>query len=345
MEAKIVQINNKKKIEVENIKKLVRSYPILGIINLENLPAAHFLKLKYKLRDKILIKGTKKRLMKIAFQQLEKEKKEITKINGLLNGIPALIFTREDEFKLQKILNKNKSSAFAKAGQIANKDINIKAGPTPFAPGPMIGEFGVLGIKTQVLEGKIHIKEDKLIIKEGEVITDKIASMLSKLGIEPMEIGLNLMFTYKNGEILKKEELNINEEEYLNNIKKAYSEALNLAVGSSFIDKDTIDILIRKAYLNATALSNKVGDLSKLEVKEDTKEEIIEKPIDNKIKTNEKIAEEVQIEKKVEIKEDLSLKKEIKKTENKELNFTKNDQQQAADILKQLTDKKIRGEI
>ncbi len=348
MENKIAHVNPQKKVEVENIKKTIKEYPVLGIINLENLPAAHFLKIKHKLRDRIFIKITKKRLMKLAFDQLEKEKKDIAKIKPLLKGIPALVFTKEDEFKLQKMLNKNKTSAAAKAGQLANKDIYIKAGPTQFTPGPMIGEFGVLGIKTQVQEGKIHIKDDKLIVKEGEVISDKLAGLLSKLGIEPMEIGLNLMFTYKNGEILTKDQLSINEEEYLNNIKRAYSEALNLAVGACYIEKDTVDIILRKAYLNALALENKVGDLGKVEVKEESKE----------IKQEEKTIEKPKEEKKIEVKQEepkkilndeVPLKEELKKVneklEVKNTDVTKNDQQQAADILKQLTDKKIRGEI
>lgn len=351
METKLAHVSPKKIQEVENIKKFVKEYPVMGIINLENLPASHFIKIKHKLRDRIFIKVTKKRLMKIAFTQLEKEKKEISKVNPMLKGIPALIFTKEDEFKLQKILNKNKTSALAKAGQLANKDIWIKAGPTQFSPGPMIGEFGILGIKTQVIENKIHVKEDKLLIKEGEVVSDKVASMLSKLGIEPMEIGLNLMFTYKNGEVLTKDFLNINEEEYLNNIKKAFSEALNLAVGASYIEKDTIDILIRKAYLNALALETKAGDLNKFDSKEESKAETKELIIEEReeVKQDLKVeAEKPKEDTKKKENKDVPLKEELHnkdKVEFKNTNFNNDDQKKVADILKQLTDKKIRGEI
>ena len=348
----MAHVSPKKKTEIETIKKLVKEYPVMGIINLESLPAAHFLKIKHKLRDKLHIRVTKKRLMKIAFDQLEKEKKDIAKVKPMIKGIPALIFTKEDEFKLQKILNQNKTSALAKPGQVANKDIYVKAGATQFAPGPMIGEFGVLGIKTQVLEGKIHIKEDKLLIKEGEIISDKIAGMLSKLGIEPMEIGLNLAFTYKNGEVLIKDQLNISEQEYLENIKKAYSEALNLAVGSCYMEKDTIDILLTKAYLNASALNKKVGELpASTETKEPekTQEKVIEEKPKEEPKVHEEKKEEIKQEHKEEpkknLKNDILLKEEVKKVEVKETHFTKSNQEEVADILKKLTDKKIRGEI
>ncbi|MBI2112759.1 50S ribosomal protein L10, partial [Candidatus Woesearchaeota archaeon] len=37
------------------------------------------------------------------------------------------------------MLEKNKSNAPAKPGQVAPKDITVKAGATSFAPGPIIG--------------------------------------------------------------------------------------------------------------------------------------------------------------------------------------------------------------
>ena len=126
----------------------------------------------------------------------------------------------------------------------------------------------------------------------------------------------------------------------MDNLKKAFSEALNLAVGASYIEKDTVDIIIRKAYLNAKALENKVGSLeTKEEIEEEkpvAKNEEIKEPV-KKEQENKKTANEAPL------KEELKNVKEI--VEAKEVKFTKSDQQMAADILKDLTDKKIRGEI
>jgi|SRR3989344_7715371 len=362
METKLAHVNEKKKVEVENIKKLIRENPVLAVIDLECLPAAHFLKIRYKLRDKIFIKTTKKRLIKIAFDQLEKEKPEITKLKDMLKGIPALLFSKEDEFKLQKLLNKNKTAAFAKAGQVAKDDIYVKAGPTNFGPGPMIGEFGQLGIKTQVLENKINIREDRLLVKEGEVINEKVANILSKLGIEPMDIGLNLIFTYKNGEIFVRKDLDVNEDEYLNNLRQCSAEALNLAVGVDYITKDIIEILLKKAQINSIALNNKVGDLDsvsagepfleKASEKNEEKETVLEKNLNkNEEQTSEKNSVENTENIGQELKQDILLQ-ELNKTKEKDINIEvksvktdKDEMKKAADILKELTDKKIRGEI
>lgn len=357
-QVQVAHISEKKKQEVEEIKDLVRKYSVLAVLNLQNLPANQFLKIKHKLQDKVFLKVTKKRLIKIALTQLEKEKKDILKVKEMIKGSPALLFTNEDEFKLQKTLNKNKSSAFAKPGQLSNKDILIPAGPTSFTPGPMIGEFGQLGIKTQVVEGKIHIKEEKLLVKEGEEINGKVASILSKLGIEPMEIGLNLLLTYKNGEILTKEVLNIDEKEFLNSLVQAFHEALNLAVNTSYSTKETINILLKKAQLEALALEKKVPNLDSInpevseeEVKEEQKEIIEEtksEPTPEETEVQEKEPEKVEEKKEEKIEPKETLKEEIKnhdKIEAKEVDASKDEMQKAADLLRQLTDKKIRGEI
>ncbi|MEK6936737.1 MAG: 50S ribosomal protein L10 [Nanoarchaeota archaeon] len=355
MQVQVARVSEKKKQEVENIKDLVRNYNVLGILNLENLPADQFIKIKHKLTGKVKIRTTKKRLIKIAFSQLEKEKPGITKLNEMIKGSPALLMTNEDEFKLQKTLNKNKSSAFAKPGQTANKDIEIAAGPTQFTPGPMIGEFGQLGIKTQVLEGKIHIKENKLLVKEGEEINQKTASILSKLGIEPMEIGLNLILTFKNGEILTKEVLDIDEKEFLDSLVQAYHEAINLAVNTSYLTKETIEIVLKKAQLEAMALETKIPNLDSISSSEpETKKEETKEVSETKEEKPEEIKEEEKTEsiKEEKINEKKEAEKELKeelkhhdKIEAKPVNAEKDEMQRAADLLRQLTDKKIRGEI
>ena len=67
-----------------------------------------------------------------------------------LKGMPALIFTKENPFSLFKTLKKSKTNAPAKANQTAPFDLIVPKGPTSFAPGPVIGELAILGIKSGV---------------------------------------------------------------------------------------------------------------------------------------------------------------------------------------------------
>ncbi len=254
-------ITPEKRNEVERVKKLFSDYSVVGYVNLENLPSLQLQQMKMKLKENVIIKITKKRFIKIALDELQQQKKNLEQFKECIRGIPALLFTKEDPFRLAKIINQNRSRAAAKPGQKAPEDITIPAGPTNFPAGPMIGELGQLGLKTEVKDGKIGIREDKVIVKEGQEINAKVADLLIKMGIQPMKIGLNLLFTYQDGEILTGEVLFIDEQMYLTNLRQAVFRALSLGVGLAYPTKETTPLLVRKAALEAWALEGKVGDL------------------------------------------------------------------------------------
>ncbi|MGV8150229.1 MAG: 50S ribosomal protein L10 [Candidatus Woesearchaeota archaeon] len=238
---------------VKELKKALEEYPIIAILNLENLPAKQLQIMKGKLRSDAHIQMAKKNLIKEAFK--ESKKPGINKMIDHLNGMPALLLTKENPFRLFKILKKSKSPAAIKPGQVTPKDIVIPAGPTPFAPGPIIGELGMLKIKAGIEAGKVAIKEDSHVAKKGDVIKPQLASLLLRLGIEPMEIGLDLVAVYENGEILTKDVLDIDEEVFMSQLKTAASEALNLAVDIAYPSKDTIELLVQKSFREAKTIA------------------------------------------------------------------------------------------
>ena len=52
-----------KKDEVKDIVKLFNEYPVAGIIDMQNLPALQFMKIRKQLKDKMYTKVTKRRLI------------------------------------------------------------------------------------------------------------------------------------------------------------------------------------------------------------------------------------------------------------------------------------------
>ncbi len=250
----MAKIAESKKKVVAEIIKYCKEYPIIGIVNMENLPAPQLQAMKSKLRDKVKIFMTKKRLMKVAFEKLEKDFKGIKDLEKSFKGMPAILFTKDSPFKLSKTLKENKSSAPAKAGQEAPNDIIVPAGPTPFAPGPVISELGSIGIKTGVENGKVAVKEDTVVVKAGETINANAAGILTRLGIEPMEVGLDLLAAYENGTIYSKDILSVDDKEYLDKLNNACKEAFNLAMFIEYPTKDTIESLIGKAFNDAKAI-------------------------------------------------------------------------------------------
>ncbi len=244
----------KKKVVAEFIK-LAKEYPIVGAVNMENLPTKQLQNMRATLRQKVVLKMSKRRLMAIALEQAAKEKPGLEKLIPFLKGMPALLFTKDNPFSLYKTLSKNKSSAPIKAGQTAPNDIIVPAGPTGFAPGPIIGQLGGAGIAAGIDGGKVVIKKDSKVASEGDVITTELASILTRLNIEPMEIGLALTATFEDGNIFTKDVLAIDEQEYLDNLTKGHRWAFNLAMECGILTKETTNLLVTKAFTDARALA------------------------------------------------------------------------------------------
>ncbi|MBW2969906.1 50S ribosomal protein L10 [Candidatus Woesearchaeota archaeon] len=248
-----------KKEIVKKIKDFGKQYPIIGLINMENMPASSLLQMKKQLRGKVELVMTRKTLILLGLKELNLPNGE--QLIEKVKGMPALMFTKENPFTLYKIIKKSKTPAAAKPGQLAPYDITIPAGPTPFTPGPVISEFAMLGIKAGVVEGKVAIKEDAKVVKEGQPISAKLASMLQRLGIEPMEIGLDLICVYEKGILYPRKVLDIDEKKFMQDLTGAAAGAFNLAVEITFINKDTIETLLSKAHREAKAVGLEGGVL------------------------------------------------------------------------------------
>ena len=250
-----------KKEIVNKITKLVKEYPIIAAVNMENLPAKQLQNMRATLRGKIELFMTKRRLMRLALEQGKQEKPGIEKLQ--LDGMPALLFTKENPFSLFKTIKKNKSKAPARGGQKAPNDIIVPAGPTSFLPGPVIGELAALGIKNKVEQGKIAIIADSVVCKAGQVISPALAGMLTRLNINPMEVGLDIVAVYEKGTIFDKKVLDIDEEQFMKNFNNAARYAMNLSVETAFVTKENREILIQKAFKDAKGLALECGIYSK----------------------------------------------------------------------------------
>ncbi len=245
--------SEKKKQKVKELAHDIDKYKTIGIIDMRELPAYQLQTIREKIRNKAKIRMSRRRIINLSLD--EAKKAEAKKLKEYVNGMAALILSDENAFELFKILKTNRSDAPAKAGQIAPKDIVIKAGPTPFTPGPMISELGKFGFKTSVEGGKIAIKNEKTIVKQSEEITEDIANILSKFNMKPMKIGINLVCALEGKEVFVKDILNINEEEFISKIKNAYMDSLKLSLGVNIINAETAPYMIQDAHTKAKKLA------------------------------------------------------------------------------------------
>lgn len=236
--------------EVEKIVHLIESYPIIGILNIYKLPSRQLQIIKQKLEGVAKIRVGKKNIIKRALDR----KPELKTLKDKISGQPALILTKMNPFKLYKLVKENKSPAPAKIGDIAPKDIEIKAGKTDLQPGPAITTLQKVGIKTRVEGGKITILSDCVICKKGERISEDVANVLGLLKIEPMEIGLDLLAACEGGIIYDKNVLDIDEAKYESEIRKSVKEMTNLSIFVGYPIKETIEIMLRLAYLEMKSI-------------------------------------------------------------------------------------------
>jgi large subunit ribosomal protein L10 len=237
----------KEKIEaVEKLAESIKNYPVIGILNLYKTPASALQKIKKELKGKAIIKVSRKSILLFALEKAGK-----TNMKEFVTDYPALLLANLDPFRLYLLLQKRKTPASAKPGDIPAKDIEVKAGPTDLLPGPAISSLTKAGIPAKVEAGKIAVVRDKIVCKAGEKVSLDLASALQLLKVEPMEIGLNAVAFDENGTIYKKEQLSIDEEKLLNDIQLAIQNAFNLSINSGYPTKETIGFMLAKAQMQA----------------------------------------------------------------------------------------------
>jgi large subunit ribosomal protein L10 len=242
----------KEKIEaVEKLAEMIKSYPVIGVLSLYKTPANALQKIKKELKGKAVIKVSKKSILLLA---LEKSGK--SGLKEFITDYPALMLANLDPFRLYLFLQKKKTPASAKPGDIPTKDIEVKAGPTDLPPGPAISTLTKVGLPAKVEAGKIAIMKDKVILKAGEKVSLDLASALQLLKLEPMEIGLNVVVFDENGTVYKKDQLFIDEEKLLNDIQLAIQNAFNLSINADYPTKETIGFMLAKAQMQAKSLAN-----------------------------------------------------------------------------------------
>lgn len=228
---------------------------VIAIVDVEGIAGQQIQGMRAKLRGEAYLKMAKNKLMLRAIEEAAKQKPGLEELMDVIHGQCAMVATDKDPFKLFKILNATMTAAPARAGQEAPHDIVVPKGPTPFGPGPIIGELQKIGLPAAIESGKIVIKKNTTLVKEGEPISRPVAAMLPKLGILPMVVGMDLRAAYEEGVVYDKSTLDIPKDYYSNMFASAIYNARALAIDIAWPTDQTIVALITKAYREAMALS------------------------------------------------------------------------------------------
>jgi large subunit ribosomal protein L10 len=239
--------------EVEEIKEILQGYKSIGIASLKKVRASQLQDMKKNFAGKVYLRVLKNTLMKLALESASNE--NFKKLEPYLDGSNVYLFTNENPFKLALMLERGKVKTTAKSGDIAAMDVVIPAGNTGQPPGPVISQFNAAGLPTRIESGSVWISKDTLVVRKGEPINERLAGVLSKLGIKAVELGIRMRAVLDEGFMIEGSQLKIDVDATRNSLVQSNGEAFALSLSIAYPTKENINALLQTAHQKAFALS------------------------------------------------------------------------------------------
>jgi large subunit ribosomal protein L10 len=247
------QVLEEKISEVEEIKELLKGYKYIGIASLQKVRAAQLQELKKSLAGKVYMRVLKNTLTKFAMDSMKDT--NIKKLDDYLEGANLFLFTDINPFKLALLLERGKVKTTAKSGDIAAMDVVIPEGSTGQPPGPIISQLNAVGLPTRIESGSVWVSKDTLVVRKGEPINERLAALLSKLGIKAVEAGLSMKVVLDEDLIITGDQLKVDVEATRKSLQQNSSEAYALTLTIAYPTNENIHTLLQIAHKEAYALA------------------------------------------------------------------------------------------
>jgi large subunit ribosomal protein L10 len=238
---------------VQETVELLKDYEIIAAADLNKVNSSMLQDMRRQLRGQLRFKVLKNTLMRISMEEAGKEGTH--DFIDTVSGPNVFMFTNGNPFKVAMELNANKVKVFAKAGDVAINNITIPAGNTGLSPGPIIGKFGAIGVRTRIETGNIWVTTDTVVTRAGETISDDLADLLQRMGVKAAEMGLSIKAVYEKGEIIPGENLILDIGEYKARLEQAIGDAFRVAIEATYFTPETTPTIIAKAVAEATAVA------------------------------------------------------------------------------------------
>jgi large subunit ribosomal protein L10 len=244
-----------KKDVVKELTDAMVSSHVVAIVDLRGIPSAQLQQMRAGMRNNANVVMTRNTLVDIALTEAAKRRPGIEVLKEVVDGQCAVVTTNMNPFKLFRAMEATKSPAAAKTGDIAPEDIMVKAGETPFKPGPIVGELQKAGIPAGIEGGKVVFKKDKVLVEKGKPVPADIAKVLPRLEILPMTVGMDLRAAFEDGLLYRRDVLNVPVDYYSTMMATAARSAMALSMSIVYVTPQTIKPLMTKAYREAMAVS------------------------------------------------------------------------------------------
>ena len=261
----------KKKTQMyQTLQELPKKYKVMALVRMEKVRATQLLPLRKKLQGKVEIVSIKDKVAQRAIEKLDME--GVGKMKEMLTGQCLFMFTNMSPFELNIFLSKNKILLSARGGDIASIDVIVQPKNTGIAPGPMLTEFKENKIPTKIDQGTIWILKETTPVKKGDIISAKLAALLGKLDIKPIEAGIVLNAALSESVLFSEEQLIVDVEKIKMQLVQANQQAVSLSIEATYITEDNIIQILAKASQAANNLSVEAGYIT-----EENKEQILQK--------------------------------------------------------------------
>jgi len=254
----------------QQLQEYPKKYQVMALVKMEKVRASQLLPLRKILKGDVEFVSIKDKVAKKALEKLD-----VPGIKNMIDQIKGqclFMFTNMSPFKLNVLLAKNKIMMAARGGDIASIDVVVPPKNTGVAPGPMLTEFKEAKIPTKIDQGTIWITKETIPVKKGEPIPQKLAGLLGKLDIKPVEAGIALESALEEGLTYAKEDLEIDVEKFREELIQSHQEAISLSIEAAYVVPENIKAILSKAAQSAKSVSVESGFLT-----DDTKEQILQK--------------------------------------------------------------------
>ena len=238
---------------VQETVELLKEYDIIAAADLNKVTSAMLQDVRRQLRGRLRFKVLKNTLMKISMEQAGKEGHDA--FMEQVAGPNVFMFTNGNPFKVAMELDANRVRVFAKAGDPALDDIVFSAGNTGLSPGPLIGKFGVLGVRTRIEGGNIWVAQDTTVCRVGEPINMDLADLLQRMSIRTSEMGLRVKAVYERGDIIPGDALILDLDDYRSRLEQAIGGAFKVAVEAAYYTPATVPTILAKAFQQARSVA------------------------------------------------------------------------------------------
>jgi len=253
-----------------DLQEIPKKYRVMALVKMDKVRASQILPLRKKLQGQVEFFSVKDKVARKALELLDIP--GIREIAGQLTGQCMFLFTDMSPFKLNVLLAKNSIMMAARAGDVASIDVVVPPVNTGVAPGPMLTEFKEAGIPTKIDQGTIWITKETVPVRKGEAIGDKLAPLLGKLDIRPVEAGIALESALEEGLVYSRDEMVIDVDGFREDLARSHREAVALTVEIGYVTADNIRQILAKAAQSARSVSAESGYMT-----DETKEQILQR--------------------------------------------------------------------